>query len=140
MMDYHPILGIILFAFCLIQPVLGHLHHLNYKRTGGRTAVSHGHIWLGRILITLGMINGGLGFKLAGNTKSGPIIYVIVAIIFYLAYIVSIVIGERKRAKQLSMPPKYQESPHASAGPGSPRMYYAPGQYELDPRMDTRRY
>jgi hypothetical protein len=140
MMDYHPIIGIILFAFCLIQPVLGHLHHQGYNRTGGRTAVSHGHIWLGRILITLGIINGGLGFKLANNSKYGPIIYVIVAVIFYIAYIVAIVLGERKRAKQLSMPPKYEESPRGSAAPGSPRMYYGPGEYEMDPRAGERRY
>jgi hypothetical protein len=140
-MDYHPIIGIVLFILCLIQPILGHLHHRGYVQTGGRTAPSHGHIWLGRIIITLGMINGGLGFKLAANTKIGPIIYVIVAIVFYVGYIVAIVIGERRRAKRLGMPPKYQESPRGSVGPPSPRAYYGPGQYEMDPRGPVgRRY
>jgi hypothetical protein len=134
-MDYHPVIGIVLFVVALIQPVLGFLHHQGFNRTGGRTLPSHGHIWLGRILITLGMINGGLGFKLANNTRYGPIIYVVVAVIFFLLYVVSIVLGERRRAKQLSMPPKYEESPRGSVGPTSPRGYYAPNNaYEMNSR------
>ena len=33
--------------------------------------MSHLHIWIGRIVITLGMINGGLGLLIAGNASRG---------------------------------------------------------------------
>jgi len=128
----------------LIQPILGQLHHVGFAKTGGRTGVSYGHIWLGRIIITLGIINGGLGFKLANNTNTGPIIYTVVAVIFYVAYMVSIFIGERRRKAQLAAaPPKYQESsPRGSAGATSPGGYYGPSEFEMEPnrrRMGGRR-
>jgi hypothetical protein len=105
----------------MVQPISGYVHHLGYKKTGGRTTPSHAHIWLGRIIIILGMINGGLGFKLAGNTRTGPVAYTIVAVIFFIAYILAILIGERRRAKRLaSAPPKYEGSID-SPGPYGPQ-------------------
>lgn len=146
MTHYHPVIGIVLFILCLIQPILGQLHHMLFKKTGGRTTVSHGHIWLGRAIITLGIVNGGLGFKLASNTNIGPIIYTVVAVIFYIAYIVAIVVGERKRAKRMAMmPPKYTDS-RGSSGPSSPRGipqqpggFYGSrtGEYEMAPRRQS---
>jgi hypothetical protein len=150
MTNYHPVLGIVLFILCLIQPILGQVHHLLFKRTGGRTTVSHGHIWLGRAIIILGIVNGGLGFKLADNTNIGPIVYTIVAIIFFAAYVVATVIGERKRAKRMAtMPPKYNDSRRGSSGPSSPQGYNnsqqaggfygaRPGEYEMAPPRPGR--
>jgi len=102
------------------------MHHSAFKRVGGRTGWSHGHIWLGRIIITLGIINGGLGFLLAQNTNVGPIVYAVVAGLFYIAYLIAVVIGERRRAK--AMPPKYEASPRGS-GQGSPRNEYYGGAH-----------
>jgi hypothetical protein len=104
----------------IVQPVLGHLHHVAYKRVGRRTYWSHAHLLVGRLLITLGIINGGLGFMLAGNTKTGYIVYAAVAGCFYAVYIISIIIGERRRRNHVVMPPKYSESPHST----SPRAEY----------------
>jgi Na+/proline symporter len=39
---------------------------LYYKKYGRRNAFTQPHIWWGRILVTFGMINGGLGLQLAG--------------------------------------------------------------------------
>lgn len=36
---------------------------------------SYAHIWTGRILITLGIINGGLGMQLAKVSRDGKIAY-----------------------------------------------------------------
>jgi len=132
MHSYHPIIGVVIFILVLIQPILGMVHHRAYKRVGGRTGWSHGHIWLGRIIITLGIINGGLGFLLANNTSTGPIAYAVVAAIFFIGYIGATIIGERRRAR--SLPPKYEESPRGS-GTASPRNAYGqPQNYEMSRR------
>jgi len=125
---YHPIIGIVVFALVLAQPVLGHMHHTAFMRTGGRTAWSHAHMWIGRLIITLGIINGGLGFLLAQNTSVGPIAYAIVAAIFYIIYVVSAFVAERRKARaRTGRPPKYQESAGSgnwSGGPTSPQGFY----------------
>ncbi|KUI55723.1 hypothetical protein VP1G_03023 [Cytospora mali] len=64
--NYHPIIGIIVFILLLIQPLLGIIHHQNFKRLQRRTLSSHLHLWDGRIAIVLGLVNGGLGLQLAG--------------------------------------------------------------------------
>lgn len=79
-----------------------------FKKTGGRTFWSYAHVWLGRILITLAIINGGLGLQLADNSKSGEIAYGVIAAVVWLVYVASIIIGERKRSKNL--PPSYEKS------------------------------
>jgi hypothetical protein len=95
-----------------------------------RTAASHGHIWLGRIIITLGIVNGGLGLKLADNSTYGPIVYAIFAAVAWLIYVVAIVIGERrKRNSSMGGPPKYDEamalhSRDQSADDGQPQEFY----------------
>lgn len=50
----HTIFGTAIIALFIIQPFLGVLHHYKYMATGGRTAVSHLHIWYGRIIMALG--------------------------------------------------------------------------------------
>lgn len=45
------------------------------------------HIWWGRILMALGVINGGLGLKLA-REDNGPIIaYAVIAGVIYSGYL-----------------------------------------------------
>ena len=138
MSSYHPIIGIVLFVLLVIQPVLGQMHHRAFKQVGHRTGWSYGHLWLGRIIITLGIINGGLGFALANNTNVGPIAYAVVAAVFYIAYIAAAIIGERRRAR--AMPPKYSESTRGS-GQASPREFYNQSQdYEMPPRAPRTNY
>ena len=49
--------------------------------------VGQGHMWLGRCLVLLGMINGGLGLELARNTKKGEIGYGVVAGVMGVGYL-----------------------------------------------------
>jgi hypothetical protein len=92
------------------MPILGQLHHRNFKKYQRRTGVSYAHLWTGRLIIPLGIINGGLGFMFADNTVYGPIVYGVVAGIFFVIYVVAVVIGERRRAKnQRNAPPKYDD-------------------------------
>ncbi|RAK96037.1 cytochrome and DOMON domain-containing protein [Aspergillus ibericus CBS 121593] len=63
----HPIIGMIVVGvLVLVQPILGILQHRNFKKgnTGGPFGVCHR--WVGRGAMVLGMVNGGLGFRLAG--------------------------------------------------------------------------
>ncbi len=56
----HQIIGIVAVVALVVQALLGYQHHRNYKRTGQRTLVSHSHVWIGRTVIVLGMVNAVL--------------------------------------------------------------------------------
>ncbi|KAL2834343.1 hypothetical protein BDW59DRAFT_156282 [Aspergillus cavernicola] len=63
---YHPIIGY--FAICgvvLIQPVLGVMQHLHFRKSKEKSLYGFSHRWLGRILSSLGIVNGGIGFYYA---------------------------------------------------------------------------
>jgi hypothetical protein len=108
---------------------------MKFREVGGRTTWSYFHIWLGRIIITLGIINGGLGFLLANNTRSGPIAYGVIAGIFWVIYVFAAVVGERKRAR--NVPPKYNEGSRST--PASPREVYAHTSNDYDMPPPPRR-
>lgn len=103
---YHPIIGIVVFVLLFFQPILGFVHHVKCKKHSRRTVWSYGHLWLGRIVITLGIINGGLGMLLASDapaflafrpTKGQIIAYGVVAGIMWLAWVAAAIVGERRR-------------------------------------------
>lgn len=97
----HPIIGLVLLALLFFQPILGIVHHIMFKKHQRRVVWSYAHIWFGRILITLGIINGGLGLQLANNTTSGVIAYGVIAGIIWLAWMAAAVYGEVKRHRNL---------------------------------------
>lgn len=135
---YHPIIGIVVFIAIFLQPILGFLHHMLFKKYSHRTLWSYAHIWLGRVAITLGIINGGLGLKLADgmhmSSKGGIIAYGVIAAFMWLAWVAASWFGERRRmiAKR-NAPPKYKQSPRQGSdesdvtnAPPSERGHYAP--------------
>ncbi|RMZ78797.1 hypothetical protein DV738_g3600, partial [Chaetothyriales sp. CBS 135597] len=66
---YHQLIGYIVVAILILfQPALGVLQHLHYRKTGTKSPMGIAHRWLGRIMIILGVVNGGLGFM-----QSGPV-------------------------------------------------------------------
>lgn len=98
-----------------------------FKKYSRRTFWSYAHLWLGRIIITLGIINGGLGLNLADNTTSGKIAYAVVAAVMFSAFVAASVYGEIKRARrQRSAPPPSYSERVASSSEASPerREYY----------------
>lgn len=99
-MNYHPIIGIVVFVFLFFQPISGFIHHRLFKKYQRRQTASYAHLWLGRILITLGIINGGLGLRLADNTHKGEIAYGVVAGIIWLVWMAAAVLGEIKRGRK----------------------------------------
>ncbi|EME83410.1 uncharacterized protein MYCFIDRAFT_59084 [Pseudocercospora fijiensis CIRAD86] len=93
----HPIIGTVVFGLMLTQPLWGVLHHRMYKKTQGRTISSWFHLSVGRIVILLGIVNGGLGLQLGGKSKGAKIGYGVGAGIMGLLYILAILYGENKR-------------------------------------------
>lgn len=90
----HPIIGIIVVGcLCLFQPALGWLQHMHFRRTGGKSMFAYTHRWLGRGSITLGIINGGLGFwwigaeSAPGPLRAGMIAYSVIAGVMFLVYV-----------------------------------------------------
>lgn len=69
-----------------IQPALGQLHHQQYLKTGGRTIVSYVHLYWGRILLLLGVINGGLGLQLTRSRGRFVVAYSVISAIMYVLY------------------------------------------------------
>jgi hypothetical protein len=93
---YHSIIGLIVVGALLLQPVSGITHHLLYKKTGGANVATYPHIWWGRAIVTLGIINGGLGLRLSGNTTKGEVTYAIVASVMWVLWMVVIVFSFAK--------------------------------------------
>ncbi|KAK4231201.1 hypothetical protein QBC38DRAFT_506922 [Podospora fimiseda] len=97
----HTILGTVVICLFAVQPLLGYLHHRQYVKTQGRSEVSYVHLWLGRILMMLGVVNGGLGLKLSEERSSLVIAYSVVAGIIFLCYFLAkgfTVLGNRNRS------------------------------------------
>jgi hypothetical protein len=93
----HQQIGIVIFSFIFLMPAIGVAHHLGFKKSGRRSIISHIHIWLGRCLITLGMINGGLGMQLANSRRSSLAVYAVIAGIFWLMWMIAACFGEVRR-------------------------------------------
>ena len=84
---YHPIVGIIVISLLVFQPVIGLLHHRAYRTSSNPTSWSLLHVWLGRLIITLGIINGGLGLRLSADTTNGEIIYGVFAGLIWFVWV-----------------------------------------------------
>jgi hypothetical protein len=69
----HQIIGILLLIAMLSQWPLGFLHHRIYKKEQRKTIMGKIHRYLGPVIIFFGVLNGGLGFQLAGEFTQGSI-------------------------------------------------------------------
>jgi hypothetical protein len=99
--NYHVIIGLILFLLLFIQPILGILHHLSFRRNNRRGCFSTIHVWLGRIILLLGIINGGLGLLIAGNASRGQVVaYALVSALVFVAWVAASLLGCLKRHRR----------------------------------------
>ncbi|EKD17958.1 uncharacterized protein L3040_004498 [Drepanopeziza brunnea f. sp. 'multigermtubi'] len=87
MSENHSRIGIVVVCGLVIQPFTGFIHHKLYKSSGSPNTATYPHVWFGRALIFLGVINGGLGLKLAGADKGEKIAYGAIAGVMYVAWI-----------------------------------------------------
>lgn len=112
----HTKMGTIVCALLGLQPILGWAHHQYFLKHQQRGIISHTHIWYGRILIVLGIVNGGLGLELANSSRGLTIAYSVVAGIVGILYIAgSLLGGMRKRqrtVKRIVSPQMTQDEQH----------------------------
>jgi len=95
----HTLFGTVIVALFGIQPFLGVWHHMYYRKHQQRGVVSHVHVWYGRILMVLGVINGGLGLQLAGSGDSFVIAYSVIAVVMFVAYAAAKALGTMRKRK-----------------------------------------
>lgn len=111
--EYHAIIGLVVVGCLLLQPITGLLHHRLFKSRGRSNAATFLHVWWGRAIVTLGIINGGLGLQLAGNTRNGEIVYGVVAGFMWVLWmgIVLLAFVRRRGETKRTMSNRSQEKP-----------------------------
>ncbi|KAL1841629.1 hypothetical protein VTJ49DRAFT_6806 [Mycothermus thermophilus] len=82
----HTIYGTVIIAALGLQPFFGYLHHLHYLKHRSRGVISYLHIWYGRVLMALGVVNGALGLRLARESDGFIIAYSVVAGVVFVSY------------------------------------------------------
>lgn len=156
---YHMVIGYIVVASLLLfQPLLGLLQHIYFRRHQSRSVMGIVHQGLGRLMITLGIINGGLGFHITGPVGSryvprGAVIaYGVIAGLVALFYVAVVVMRSRSAPRSGSSSPARGEKVHnrywqtelqpQEARGGSPDRHWGPqGQAHGVPgRSNSRRY
>ncbi|KAF7133775.1 hypothetical protein CNMCM5793_005129 [Aspergillus hiratsukae] len=122
---YHPIIGLVVVGMLLLfQPLMGLLQHIHFRRTGGKSVFAYMHRWLGRALIALGIVNGGLGFLLAKNQgncapKWAIMAYAVVAGVVGLAYIILVIVLPFRAKKSATGAKKEVLSNGSGSGEGN---------------------
>ena len=84
----------------IAQPVVGFVHHRVYKKVQKRQVWSYLHLTLGRVGISLGIINGGLGLYLSGASAYHKRVYGIVAGIMWALWMGVAIWSEARRLRK----------------------------------------
>ncbi|KAF2404316.1 hypothetical protein EJ06DRAFT_546243 [Trichodelitschia bisporula] len=129
----HQIIGLIVVFIVITQWVLGFLHHRTFVKTQRPTAMIKPHKWiLGPLVMLLGLVNGGLGFRLAVNPAFNLIyapLVIAMLILMSVALALKRVFGNRRRKVN---PPMFGgEAPNVPYDP--PQGGYAPAPYGSGP-------
>ncbi|KAI2624861.1 putative iron reductase domain protein [Hypoxylon sp. NC1633] len=78
----HQVIGILIFIFIFAQFGLGYFHHRTFKRTQQTTKLAPIHVWMGRLILVLGVVNSFLGFPLALSSQYNYVLTGLVLFIF----------------------------------------------------------
>lgn len=97
---YHPIIGLVVFVVLLVQPIFGVVHHARFNRVQRRQVWSYLHLFNGRVAITLGIINGGLGLYLADASADRKKVYTIVAAVMWTLWMLVALWAELMRYRR----------------------------------------
>jgi hypothetical protein len=93
----HTVIGlVVVFALLAIQPIGGWLQHKYAVNAGGKRSVwGFAHIWFGRAMIVLGILNGGLGLVLGGDQHDPKraVPYIVIAAVVGTVYLATIIWG-----------------------------------------------
>lgn len=114
----HQIIGLIVFIFLLGQFVMGFMHHRESKKTQKPTKLAPIHVWMGRLIIVLGIVNGFLGFPLAlSPVYDYALLGLVLAVTSVILFVLSckLLIDRRRQRRQgrgqTEVPPGYNAEP-----------------------------
>lgn len=133
----------------LIQPALGWFHHRHYLRHQARGAVSHAHVWYGRALVLLGLVNVGLGLQLTSASATLMGVYAILAAVvgaFYASIKIFMLMMRRNAAARseeedlatMCKIPSYPKDARFGAGAHEVEMQRYPGISQPIPQTYQR--
>lgn len=92
-------------AVSFLQILAGSIQHILFKKGFKTRPMGFIHIWVGRTLITVGMINGGLGLMLsADSNRAEKIAYGVVAGVMWMAFIFVVTVLRSVRSKVRPLP------------------------------------
>jgi Eukaryotic cytochrome b561 len=87
----HFILGTTVISMLLLQPFFGFLHHAMFRHYDRKTFMTFIHVWYGRLIFLLALVNGALGLKLGrslrGGMEAATVTYSVIAAIIGTLYI-----------------------------------------------------
>lgn len=89
-----------LLALLVIQPIVGFVHHRVYKKVQKRQMWSYLHLSIGRVGISLGIINGGLGLYIANASAYYIRVYAIVAAVIWTLWMAVAIWAEIRRVRR----------------------------------------
>lgn len=102
----HQVIGIVVVVALFAQAYFGYAHHRSFKRVQRRTILSRLHLWTGRLVVPLGMLNAVLGFTLASQTPHAIGIAVVSIAVLVVTYLLSYYAARRKaKSKTLQQAP-----------------------------------
>ncbi|KEF59005.1 uncharacterized protein A1O9_03848 [Exophiala aquamarina CBS 119918] len=98
----HVLLGYVLVGLLIgVQPVLGILQHLYFRKAERRGIFGWIHLLLGRVILVLGLVNGARGFKLAHDNKTAPYFAVLgIVCAFYVGVLLWDWLAPRYKARK----------------------------------------
>ncbi|KAH8202957.1 hypothetical protein TruAng_002903 [Truncatella angustata] len=91
--DAHQVIGILLFILVLGQFVLGFMHHRIYKKTQQPTKLAPVHVWMGRVIIPVGVINAFLGFRFAQSPQYN---YILAGLVIFFFPVFALILITKK--------------------------------------------
>ncbi|KAI4132040.1 MAG: hypothetical protein LQ347_002717 [Umbilicaria vellea] len=105
--DNHPPLGVAIIVLLLFQPPLGYMHHRVFVQKRRSSIWTYAHMWYGRVLIALGIIEGFTGLGLASDVanqlpssiRSGKIAWGILAAMTVVLYVGVVLMALFRRRK-----------------------------------------
>ncbi|RMY52333.1 hypothetical protein D0865_05852 [Hortaea werneckii] len=98
--EAHVVIGLLLFAALWSLAIGGLLQHLYFRKYQQRSFIGVAHAWSARLMITLAIINGGLGLSLAGGHGAGTYAaYGVVTAVLCMCWVGFTIISMRREGR-----------------------------------------
>ncbi|KAG5978317.1 hypothetical protein E4U55_006257 [Claviceps digitariae] len=137
---YHQVLGYIIIAFILTQLGLGFKHHFEYQKTQTTTKFGRIHVWMGRVVLFLSLMNSFFGLAFAQNKFFAMLLAGLllvasgIALVFLLGRKHFFPDTQKFQPVVGQQPPPWRQTSHDAGGhaPEAPPPGYEPPSQQLD--------